>query len=72
MKKRHGSQVTLSMSSECKCVCKPRWGGDGEAHPAPNLMLSVPGAIEAILDIEVKGLARYTESERITNHQSPM
>ena len=53
-------------------MCKPRWSRNGEPHPAPNLMLSVPGAIEAILDIEVKGLARYTESERITNHQSPM
>ena len=53
-------------------ACKPRWNGNGEAHPASNLMVTVPGAIEAILDIEEKGLERYTESERITNHQSPM
>ena len=36
------------------CVCKPRWSGNGEAYPAADLMLSVPGAIDAILDIEVK------------------
>ena len=40
-------------------MCKPRWSGDGEAHPAPNLMLSLPGAIGAILDIGVQGLMRY-------------
>ena len=38
--------------------------------PAANLMLSVPGAIDAILDIKIKGLVtrRYTEM----SHQSPM
>ena len=36
------------------CVCKPRWSGDREAYPAAILMLSVLGAIDAILDIEVK------------------
>ena len=55
-----------------KSVCKPRWSGDGESHPAANLMLSVPGAIDAILDrIVVKGLARNIENARITNHQGP-
>jgi hypothetical protein len=39
-KSRHGSQATLSLSSEC--VCKPRWSRNGEAHPAANLMLFVP------------------------------
>ena len=62
--------MTLSMSSEC--VCKPRWSRNGEADPAANLVLSVPGTIDAILDHEVKKLARYTENERITNHQCPM
>ena len=60
------------MSSEC--VCKPRWIGNGEAYPAANLMLSVPGAIDAMqfqISNEVKGLARYTENERIKNHQGP-
>ena len=36
------------------CVCKPRWSGNGEARPAANLVVSVPDAIDAILDIEVK------------------
>ena len=59
------------MSSEC--VRKPRWSGNEEAHPAVNLMLSVPGAIDALLDdIEVKGLSRYTENGRNTIHQGPM
>ena len=53
-------------------VCKPRWSGNEEAHPAVNLMLSVPGAIDAVLDIEVKGLSRYTENGRNTIHQDPM
>ena len=54
-------------------VCKPRWSGNEEAHPAVNLMLSVPGAIDALLDdIEVKGLSRYTENGRNTIHQGPM
>ena len=48
------SQATLSLSSEW--VCKPRWSRNREApsYPAPNLMLSVPGVIDVILDIEVK------------------
>ena len=57
--RRHGSQATLSMSSDC--ACKPRWSGNGEPHPAASLMLSVLGAIDTILDIEVKGVARYTD-----------
>ena len=44
------------MSSDC--ACKPRWSGNGEPHPAASLMLSVLGAIDTILDIEVKGVAR--------------
>jgi hypothetical protein len=46
------------MSSDC--VCKPRWSGNIEAYPAADLMLSVPGAIDAILDTGINGLTRYT------------
>jgi hypothetical protein len=42
---------------------------NGEAYPAANLMPSVLGVIGAILDIELKGLTRYTENGRITNHR---
>ena len=55
------------MSNEC--VCQTRWCRNGEAHPAANLMLSVPGMIDAILDIEVE---MYTENGRITNHHGPI
>ena len=49
-KRRHLSQATLSMSNDC--VCKPRWSGNGEPHPAASLMLSVLGEIDKFLDMK--------------------
>ena len=57
------------MSSEY--VCKPRWSGNGEAHPAANLMLSVPGAIDAILDIGERG-TNLKRAKKIKNQTSSL